>query len=92
MNLLLKFDKKGIHGIYLSSNLIQLIILLFADDIVLMSDPVVDLQHQLNVFVSIYQTPGPGGKYQVVANIKHFLRKFTVMVDGFFGISNVITK
>ena len=39
----------GTHGIHLSPELIELLILLFADDIVLCADSVIGLQTQLNV-------------------------------------------
>ena len=41
--------KEGKHGIQLFPDLIELFILLFADDIVLLSDTIVGLQNQLNV-------------------------------------------
>jgi hypothetical protein len=40
---------KGRHGIQLLPDIVQILILMFADDIILMSDSVVGLQNQLNV-------------------------------------------
>ena len=41
--------ENGKHGIQLSQALIELLILLFADDVVLFSDSVIGLQTQLNI-------------------------------------------
>ena len=41
--------ENGKHGIQLSPDLIELLILLFADDVVLFSDSVIGLQTQLNI-------------------------------------------
>ena len=41
--------ENGKHGIQLSPDLIELMILLFADDVVLFSDSVIELQNQLNI-------------------------------------------
>ena len=41
--------ESGKHGIQLASDLIELLILLFADDVVLLSDSVFGLQTQLNI-------------------------------------------
>ena len=40
---------KGKHGITLSPDILQILIMLFADDVVLLSNTIVDLQQQLNV-------------------------------------------
>ena len=40
---------KGKHGITLSSGILQILIMLFADDVVLLSHTIVGLQQQLNV-------------------------------------------
>ena len=41
--------ENGKHGIQLSPDLIELLILLFADDVILFSDSVIGLQTQLNI-------------------------------------------
>ena len=41
--------ENGRHGIQLSPELIEILILLFADDVVLVSDSVIGLQSQLNI-------------------------------------------
>ena len=41
--------KNGRHGIQLLPDMIKLVILLFADDIVLLSDTIVGLQNQLDI-------------------------------------------
>ena len=46
--LALEVKKKSKHGVQLMPNTSDVVILLFADDIALMSDTVVGLQHQLN--------------------------------------------
>ena len=46
-------DQQGMHGIQLIPDLIEIFILLFADDIILMSDSVCGLQNQLNI---LYET------------------------------------
>ena len=46
--LALEIIEKGRHGIKLSPDILELFILLFADDIVLLSETVVGLQNQLN--------------------------------------------
>ena len=43
----------GKHGIQLSPDLTELLILLFADDVVLVSDTVVGLQNQLNLLCQV---------------------------------------
>ena len=45
--------KNGRHGIQLLPDMIELFILLFADDIVLLSDTIVGLQNQLDVFLEM---------------------------------------
>ena len=45
--------KNGKHGIQLLPDMIELFILLFADDIVLLSDTIVGLQNQLDVFLEM---------------------------------------
>ena len=42
--------QKGKHGISLSPDLIQMLIMLFADDVILLSFTITGLQHQLNIF------------------------------------------
>ena len=41
--------QKGKHGISLSPDLIQMLIMLFADDVILLSFTITGLQHQLNI-------------------------------------------
>ena len=41
--------ENGKHGIQLSPDLVELLILLFADDVILFSDSVIELQNQLNI-------------------------------------------
>ena len=41
--------KKSKHGISLSPDLIQMLIMLFADDVILLSFTITGLQHQLNI-------------------------------------------
>ena len=41
--------KKGKHGISLSSDLIQKLMMLFADHVILLSFTITGLQHQLNI-------------------------------------------
>ena len=41
--------QKGKHGISLSPDLIQMLIMLFADDVILLSFTINGLQHQLNI-------------------------------------------
>ena len=43
--------KHGQHGVQLLPDILQIFILMFADDIVLMSDSVCGLQNQLNVLL-----------------------------------------
>ena len=45
--------QRGRHGIQLIPDLIEIFILLFADDVILMSDSVYGLQNQLNI---LYKT------------------------------------
>ena len=45
-------EQHGTHGIQLMPGLLQLFLLLFADDIVLTSDTPMGLQNQLNVLIS----------------------------------------
>ena len=40
---------KGKHGISLSPDLIQMLIMLFADDVILLSFTITGLPHQLNI-------------------------------------------
>jgi len=49
INELTKDIESGKHGIQLAPDLIELLILLFADDVVLLSDSDIGLQTQLNV-------------------------------------------
>lgn len=49
---------KGKHGIQLFPDLFQLLILLFADDVVLLSDTVIGLQNQLNILHDTAQRLG----------------------------------
>ena len=44
----------GKHGIYLSSNFVPLVILLFADDLIFLSETVTGLQTQIN---SLFNVP-----------------------------------
>ena len=44
----LELKEKGLHGIQLVPNTEEIVMSLFADDIVLISDTVVDLQNQLS--------------------------------------------
>ena len=41
--------QKGKHGISLSPDLIQMLIMLFADDVILLSFTITGFQHQLNI-------------------------------------------
>ena len=41
--------QKGKHGISLSPDLIQMLIMLFSDDVILLSFTITGLQHQLNI-------------------------------------------
>ena len=47
--LALEIIQKGKHGISLSPGLIQMLIMLFADDVILLSFTITGLQHQLNI-------------------------------------------
>ena len=52
----------GRHGVSLSSDFVQLVILLFADDMILLSETVIGLQTQLNSLFSaclLYTSPSP---------------------------------
>ena len=44
-----EINENGRHGIQLSWDLIQILILLFADDVVLLPDSIIGLQTQLNI-------------------------------------------
>jgi len=46
-------DENGIHGIQMLPGLVELFILLFADDIVLLSDTARGLQHQINILNNV---------------------------------------
>ena len=46
--LALEIIHKGKHGVHLGNDLVELFILLFADDIILLSETVIGLQNQLN--------------------------------------------
>ena len=48
-----EINDNGKHGIQLSPDLIQILILLFADDVALLSDSVIGLQTQLNVLYNV---------------------------------------
>ena len=45
----------GRHGVSLSSDFVQLVILLFADDMILLSETVIGLQTQLNICLVLRQ-------------------------------------
>ena len=47
--LALEIIQKGKHGISLSPGLIQMLIMLFADDVILLSFTITGIQHQLNI-------------------------------------------
>ena len=51
--LALDIIKNGRHGVSLSSDFVQLVILLFADDLILLSETVIGLQTQLKCCVKI---------------------------------------
>ena len=48
-----EINEQGRHGIQLSPEFVQILILLFADDVALMSDSIVGLQTQLNILYKI---------------------------------------
>jgi len=48
-----EINENGKHGVQLSPDIIQLLILLFADDIALLSDSIVGLQTQLNILYRV---------------------------------------
>jgi hypothetical protein len=48
-----EINMNGRHGIQLSPELVQILILLFADDVALLSDSVVGLQCQLNILYTV---------------------------------------
>ena len=50
MNLQMRSYKKGKYGISLFPDQIQMLIMLFADDVILLSFTITGLQHQLNIF------------------------------------------
>ena len=51
--------QNGKHGITLSPELIQILIMLFADDVVLLSYTVIGLQQQLNIVRDTAKNLGP---------------------------------
>ena len=77
--LALEIIQKGRHGIHLSPDVLELFIMLFADDIILMSETVVGLQVQLNNLYTSAQ------KLQLTVN----LAKSNIIVfrlGGFLGV------